>query len=130
MASAESGQPAGPAPLDVGELIEKTGCSEVYEHLEECLGEHDRDWRRCQARVRGPPSSAAIEAPCLSLSKLGIRSQLRCRRTQPDCEVRRTGESVRQVTAFRQCVAERGRAARRANTASPGCIGRPFEQQK
>ena len=38
--------------MDVGELIEKTGCSEVYEELEMCLGEHDRDWRQCQENVR------------------------------------------------------------------------------
>ena len=27
------------------------GCEGQYFELEECLGEHDRDWRFCQAQV-------------------------------------------------------------------------------
>ena len=26
---------------------DQQGCGRLYEALEECLGEHDRDWRRC-----------------------------------------------------------------------------------
>ena len=36
---------------DLGDLIDNTGCSEVYEELEYCLGDHDRDWRKCQKEV-------------------------------------------------------------------------------
>ncbi|CAN0235541.1 unnamed protein product, partial [Ascophyllum nodosum] len=28
------------------------GCSADYYKLEDCLGEHDRDWRRCQEQVK------------------------------------------------------------------------------
>ena len=37
--------------VDIGDMIEKSGCNEKYTDLEECLGEHDRDWRKCQAEV-------------------------------------------------------------------------------
>lgn len=42
-------------PLDPNEddgLINQQGCGKVYLILEECLGLHDRDWRKCQAEVR------------------------------------------------------------------------------
>ena len=38
--------------VDIEEAIDKSGCSSVYYLLEDCLGEHDRDWRRCQEQVR------------------------------------------------------------------------------
>ena len=38
--------------VDIEELIEKTGCAQVYAALEECLGENDRDWRKCQPAVK------------------------------------------------------------------------------
>ena len=37
--------------VDIGEMIEKSGCSDMYSSLEECLGENDRDWRKCQIEV-------------------------------------------------------------------------------
>ena len=37
--------------VDIGEMIEKSGCSDMYSSLEECLGENDRDWRKCQVEV-------------------------------------------------------------------------------
>lgn len=37
--------------IDVSTLIERSGCSEVYYQLEDCLGENDRDWRKCQSSV-------------------------------------------------------------------------------
>jgi hypothetical protein len=37
--------------LDIGEMIEKSGCNDFYSSLEECLGENDRDWRKCQLEV-------------------------------------------------------------------------------
>ncbi|CAM9921865.1 unnamed protein product [Hapterophycus canaliculatus] len=38
--------------VDIEEAIDKSGCSSVYYRLEDCLGEHDRDWRRCQEQVK------------------------------------------------------------------------------
>lgn len=38
--------------VDIEEAIVKSGCSSIYYRLEDCLGEHDRDWRRCQEQVR------------------------------------------------------------------------------
>jgi hypothetical protein len=38
--------------VDIGELIDKFKCSKEYYSLEDCLGEHDRDWKRCQAQVK------------------------------------------------------------------------------
>ncbi|CAM9581517.1 unnamed protein product, partial [Sphacelaria rigidula] len=37
--------------VDVEQAIELSGCSLDYYELEECLGEHDRDWRKCQKQV-------------------------------------------------------------------------------
>lgn len=33
---------------DIEGMIERTGCAKEYYVLEECLAEHDRDWRKCQ----------------------------------------------------------------------------------
>lgn len=38
--------------VDIDDMIDKSGCSLVYYKLEECLGEHDRDWRKCQSEVK------------------------------------------------------------------------------
>lgn len=38
--------------LDIGDMIEKSGCNDFYSNLEECLGENNRDWRKCQLEVR------------------------------------------------------------------------------
>lgn len=37
--------------VDIEEAIDRSGCSKDYYKLEDCLGEHDRDWRKCQAQV-------------------------------------------------------------------------------
>lgn len=37
---------------DIEQMIDRHSCSELYYRLEECLGEHDRDWRKCQAEVK------------------------------------------------------------------------------
>jgi hypothetical protein len=37
--------------VDIEKMIEKSGCNDIYGVLEECLGEHDRDWRKCQVEV-------------------------------------------------------------------------------
>lgn len=42
----------GAAELDINQMIEESGCSEVYFKLEECLGEHNREWRKCQLEVK------------------------------------------------------------------------------
>jgi hypothetical protein len=39
------------AELDISQMIEDGGCSDVYYKLEECLGEHNREWRKCQLEV-------------------------------------------------------------------------------
>ena len=46
-AKAESGD-----DLDISDMIDKSGCADVYYTLEECLGEYDRDWRKCQKEVQ------------------------------------------------------------------------------
>ena len=37
--------------VDIEDMIEKSGCNGIYMQLEECLGENDRDWRKCQVEV-------------------------------------------------------------------------------
>lgn len=37
--------------VDIEEAIDRHSCSFDYYKLEECLGEHDRDWRKCQVQV-------------------------------------------------------------------------------
>ncbi|WZN61015.1 hypothetical protein HKI87_03g25490 [Chloropicon roscoffensis] len=37
---------------DVEKVIEQAGCSRTYYALEACLGENDRDWRKCQEEVK------------------------------------------------------------------------------
>ena len=36
---------------DISDMIDKSGCSKEYYLLEECLGEHDRRWAKCQTEV-------------------------------------------------------------------------------
>lgn len=38
--------------VDIDEIIEKSGCAAQYHKLEDCLAEHDRDWRSCQGEVK------------------------------------------------------------------------------
>ncbi|KAK9822417.1 hypothetical protein WJX74_003884 [Apatococcus lobatus] len=33
-------------------LTDQQGCGRVYQRLEVCLGEHNRDWRACQKEVQ------------------------------------------------------------------------------
>ncbi len=40
------------AEKDIDQMIEKSGCAQIYYKLEECMGENDRDWRKCQNEVR------------------------------------------------------------------------------
>jgi hypothetical protein len=63
-------------PLDPDEddgLINQQGCGKVYLLLEECLGMHDRDWRKCQAEVRasGFPLSLDTDSSTLWLAHAG-----------------------------------------------------------
>lgn len=37
---------------DISDMIDKSGCAQIYYALEECLGEHDRKWTKCQAEVK------------------------------------------------------------------------------
>jgi cytochrome c oxidase assembly factor 4 len=38
--------------MDIDDMIEKMGCAKEYYRLEDCLGEHDRDWTKCQGVVK------------------------------------------------------------------------------
>mmetsp|Transcript_17640 Transcript_17640/g.71271 ORF Transcript_17640/g.71271 Transcript_17640/m.71271 type:complete len:83 (-) Transcript_17640:225-473(-) len=38
--------------FDIGDAIDSFPCRDVYLVLEECLGENDRDWTKCQLQVR------------------------------------------------------------------------------
>jgi hypothetical protein len=40
------------AEVDVQEMIDKSKCADLYYKLEECLGEYDREWRKCQNEVK------------------------------------------------------------------------------
>ncbi|KAK4535635.1 hypothetical protein CDCA_CDCA05G1660 [Cyanidium caldarium] len=33
-------------------LIDQQGCGHLYRELEECMGENDRDWSKCQSQVQ------------------------------------------------------------------------------
>ena len=37
-----------PGDEEVDPLLEQTGCAATYTELEECLGETNRDWTKCQ----------------------------------------------------------------------------------
>lgn len=43
---------------DDDDLINQQGCGKLYLVLEECLGEHERDWRKCQQEA----STSAVPA--------------------------------------------------------------------
>ncbi len=32
--------------------INRSGCADAYDILEKCMGENDRDWRKCQDKVK------------------------------------------------------------------------------
>ena len=38
--------------MSIDEMIDQSGCSKVYAMLEECLGENNRDWKKCQVEVK------------------------------------------------------------------------------
>ena len=37
--------------IDIQDAIDKSPCAELYYVLEECLGEYERDWKKCQIEV-------------------------------------------------------------------------------
>jgi len=37
--------------VSIEAVIEDSGCGALYELLEECLGENDRDWRKCKENL-------------------------------------------------------------------------------
>ena len=37
--------------LDIDPMVDQQGCGRMYAALEECLGENDRDWRKCQREM-------------------------------------------------------------------------------
>lgn len=40
------------AVVDIEQMIDDSGCAEIYYQLENCLGEHDRKWQKCQVEVK------------------------------------------------------------------------------
>ena len=38
--------------VDIQDIIDKSPCVIEYTALEECLGEHSRNWKMCQPNVR------------------------------------------------------------------------------
>lgn len=44
--------PASEGGPDISKMIEKSGCSVPYYKLEDCLGESDRDFRKCQEQLK------------------------------------------------------------------------------
>ncbi len=42
---------SNPDSCDIGEMVDKSPCAKEYYALEECLGEHDRNWTKCQKEV-------------------------------------------------------------------------------
>lgn len=61
MSTTPSHTPAAPPPpphapvasgSDIERMIEGSGCSGPYFALEECMGEHNRAWSKCQREVR------------------------------------------------------------------------------
>ena len=41
-----------PYMSSIDRMIKDSGCSKQYYALEECMGEHDRAWSKCQAEVK------------------------------------------------------------------------------
>lgn len=37
---------------DISDMIDKSGCSREYYALEECMGESNRSWSKCQEEVK------------------------------------------------------------------------------
>ena len=50
--------------VDIEEAIDRSGCSADYYKLEDCLGEHDRDWRRCQEQVLNCLFTSSMNTCC------------------------------------------------------------------
>ncbi|KAL4434208.1 hypothetical protein ABPG75_000649 [Micractinium tetrahymenae] len=56
-----------PDDEEVDPLLEQTGCAKPYTALEECLGENDRDWTKCQKGQQPARMSGATPAQVLLL---------------------------------------------------------------
>jgi len=70
----EGGHAADDQDEDVVEkVIKQVGCSKLYYKLEDCLGENDRDWRKCQEgrpwHLSLPPSPFVPTPTHLSLER-------------------------------------------------------------
>eukprot|EP00922_Rhytidocystis_sp_ex-Travisia-forbesii_P056116 GHVS01083081.1.p1 GENE.GHVS01083081.1~~GHVS01083081.1.p1 ORF type:complete len:125 (-),score=15.22 GHVS01083081.1:217-591(-) len=37
---------------DIYDKIDSTGCTKIYEALENCIVEYDKDWRKCQQELK------------------------------------------------------------------------------
>jgi hypothetical protein len=49
--------------VNLTEIIERHPCAALVERLEECMGEHDRVWSRCQEEVRALRRCNAAHPP-------------------------------------------------------------------
>ncbi|GAQ90591.1 hypothetical protein KFL_006590040 [Klebsormidium nitens] len=62
---------------DIDPMVDQQGCGKVYAKLEECLAEHDRDWRQCQKEVMAlrecyaSATASAAKKPAKGSSKGG-----------------------------------------------------------
>jgi hypothetical protein len=48
---------------DLGRMIESFGCTQQFDALEECMGEHDRSWAKCREQVKELQRCNAKEHP-------------------------------------------------------------------
>lgn len=46
-------------------IIQQLGdtCAQAYKNLEECLIEHDRDWKKCQSQVKALQLCSSASSP-------------------------------------------------------------------
>ncbi|GBG32999.1 Cytochrome c oxidase assembly factor 4-like, mitochondrial [Hondaea fermentalgiana] len=38
--------------MDTDEQVERAGCAQQYEDLQLCMADNDRDWAKCQEKVK------------------------------------------------------------------------------
>ena len=62
--AAPPAQAAGACDREGGDdddpIINQDGCGRFYGLLEECMGEHNRDWRKCQAQLRAASAARML----------------------------------------------------------------------
>ncbi|KAI7842162.1 hypothetical protein COHA_004185 [Chlorella ohadii] len=66
-----------PDDEEVDPLLEQTGCARPYTVLEECLGDNDRDWTKCQKGGGSSMSGGANPAQVLLLYRRILKAAQR-----------------------------------------------------